>query len=80
MSYSELIESIEDHYHAEDWVKEYVEDVDDDRFSYFQEAAFEIAKIAFDAGMKVGYQDAVIDIQNEVTGWIYDLANPLKVM
>lgn len=53
MTYEQLIESIKNHYYAEDWVHDYPKDISSDNYSYFQDAALEIAAIAYHIGQQV---------------------------
>ena len=71
MTYDELIKSRVDHYHAEDWVYNYPKDIDSNNYSYFQDAALEIAAVAY----SLGYKDAPEDITKGIVSKIYELTN-----
>ena len=73
MTYNELIKSIKKYRDAEEWVYNYPEDIDSDGYSYFQDAALEIVKVAY----ALGYNDAIADITKGIASKIYELTNPL---
>lgn len=57
ITYDKLIESIKNYYDAEDWVYGYSKDIDSDGYSYFQDAALEIAEIAYALGKRDVFSD-----------------------
>lgn len=57
MTYDELIESIKKYRSAEEWVYNYPKDIETNGYSYFQDAALEIAVVAYAFGKKESFDN-----------------------
>lgn len=51
-NFEDLVESIKRYDDPEEWIYNYPIDIDSDGYSYFQDAAIEIAMIAYSLGKK----------------------------